>query len=110
MSAEHKPAWGASYRLIAAEKWKAKSAAMGRGVTQALVEYARPRLGMKVLDVATGTGEPAITLASQVGPSGHVTALDVSAELLEVATERARSRGLTNFSTRQADVHRIPFP
>jgi len=109
MSAEHKPAWGASYRLIAAEKWKAKSAAMGRDVTDALVAYARPRLGMKVLDVATGTGEPAISLAARVGPSGHVTALDLSAELLEVADERARQRGLTNFTTRQADVHKLPL-
>jgi SAM-dependent methyltransferase len=108
MSAEHKPHWGASYRLIAAEKWKAKSAAMGHDVTSALVEYACPRLGMKVLDVASGTGEPAISLAGRVGPSGHITALDVSSELLEVAEQRARSRGLTNFSTREADAHKIP--
>lgn len=103
------PQWGASYRLIASEKWKAKSAAMGRDVTEGLVEYARPRPGMKVLDLASGTGEPAITLASRVGPEGHVTALDLSSELLEIAAERARERGLTNFSTRQADAHHLPF-
>ena len=108
---EHsRPQWGASYRLIAAEKWKAKSAAMGRAVTEALVERAAPKPGMKVLDLASGTGEPAITLASRVGPEGHVTALDLSAELLEIADERARERGLTNFSTRQADAHDLPFP
>jgi SAM-dependent methyltransferase len=104
------PQWGASYRLIAAEKWKAKSAAMGRGVTEALVECAAPLPGMKVLDLATGTGELAITLASKVGPQGHVTAVDLSAELLEIADQRARERGLTNFSTRQADAHHLPFP
>src|SRR5712692_5367944 len=104
------PQWGASYRLIAAEKWKAKSAAMGRAVTEALIEYAAPKPGMKVLDLATGTGEPAITLAAKVGPKGHVTALDLSPELLEIADQRARERGLTNFSTRQADAHNLPFP
>lgn len=104
------PQWGASYRLIAAEKWKAKSAAMGRGVTEALVERAAPKPGMKVLDLASGTGEPAITLASRVGPEGHVTAVDLSAELLEIADQRARERGLTNFSTCQADAHDLPFP
>ena len=101
--------WSASYRLIAAEKWKAKSAAMGRAVTEALVEYFHPTPGMRVLDLASGTGEPAISLASKVGPEGHVTALDLSAELLEIATQRAQARQLTNFSVRQCDAHNLPF-
>jgi SAM-dependent methyltransferase len=96
--------------LVASEKWKAKSAAMGQPVTDALVEYAQPAPGMRVLDLASGTGEPAITLASRVGPTGHVTALDLSAGLLEIAEQRARTRGLTNFSTQQADAHSLPFP
>jgi SAM-dependent methyltransferase len=108
-SPEH-PNWGTSYRLIASEKWKAKSAAMGRDVTEALVGYARPQPGMKILDLASGTGEPAISLAAQVGPSGHVTALDLSSELLEIAADRARQRGFTNLSTSQADAHSLPFP
>lgn len=102
--------WSASYRLIAAEKWKAKSAAMGRGVTEALVQYANPQPGMKVLDLASGTGEPAISLASKVGDKGHVTALDLSAELLQIANQRAEARGLQNFETRQANAHELPFP
>jgi ubiquinone/menaquinone biosynthesis C-methylase UbiE len=103
------PQWGSSYRLIASEKWKAKSAAMGRDVTDALVEYAQPKLGMNVLDLASGTGEPAISLAARVGSEGHVTALDLSSELLQIATERAQQRGLTNFSTKQADAQELPF-
>ena len=82
MTANSTPNWGNSYRLIASEKWEAKSAAMGRDVTEALVEYAQPKPGMKVLDLASGTGEPAISLASRVRPAGHVTALDLSSELL----------------------------
>jgi len=104
------PQWGSSYRLIASEKWKAKSAAMGRDVTDALVEYARPKSGMNVLDLASGTGEPAISLASRVGFEGHVTALDLSSDLLAIAAERAQQRGLKNFSTQQADAHQLPFP
>jgi SAM-dependent methyltransferase len=102
--------WDASSRLIAAEKWKAKSAAMGRALTEALVECAAPKPGMKVLDLASGTGEPAITLAARVAPQGYVTALDLSAELLAIANQRARERGLANFSTRPADAHHLPFP
>jgi SAM-dependent methyltransferase len=103
------PQWGDSYRLIASERWKAKSAAMGRDVTEAIVEYARPRPGMKVLDLASGTGEPAISLALRVGVSGHVTALDLSPELLKIAAERARQRKLANFTTHQGDAHHLPF-
>ena len=102
--------WGHSYRLIASEKWKAKSAAMGRDVTEALVDYARPTPGMKILDLASGTGEPAITLASRIGPEDQVVAVDLSAELLQVAEERARERDLTNLTTRQADANNLPFP
>jgi ubiquinone/menaquinone biosynthesis C-methylase UbiE len=96
--------------MIAAEKWKAKSAAMGRDVTEALVDYARPRPGMKILDLASGTGEPAISLASRVEPGGRITALDLSAELLEIAADRARERKLTNLVIKQADAHELPFP
>jgi len=101
--------WGSSYRLVAAEKWKAKSAAMGRAVTEALVEYARPTAGMQVLDVASGTGEPAISLGERVGPAGHVSGLDLSADLLEIATRRAQQRGLGNVSFHQGDAHKLPF-
>ena len=112
MNSQPKPKadWGNQYRLIASEKWKAKSAVMGQAVTDAFVEYAQPAPGMRVLDLASGTGEPAISLASRVSESGHVTALDLSADLLEIATQRARARGLKNFTTQQADAHSLPFP
>ena len=101
--------WGSSYRLVAAEKWETKSALMGSAVTQALVEYSRPAAGMRVLDLASGTGEPGISLAERVGPAGSVTAVDQSAELLEVAAERARLKQLPNFITQAADAHKLPF-
>ncbi|MGA9416395.1 MAG: methyltransferase domain-containing protein [Terriglobales bacterium] len=109
MSAANPAPWSSSYRLIAAEKWKAKSAALGGAVTEALVEYARPIPGMHVLDLASGTGEPGISLAQRVCPKGSITAVDQSAELLEVAAERARKKELVNFTTQQADAHQLPF-
>lgn len=109
-SPDHGPAWGSQFRLVASEKWKAKSAAMGQPVTDALVEYAQPAPGMRVLDLASGTGEPAISLALRVGGEGHVTALDLSADLLEIAAQRAQARGLNNLAIQQADAHNLPFP
>jgi len=83
---------------------------MGSAVTRALVEYAQPTPGMQVLDIATGTGDPGISLAQIVGPAGHVTGSDLSPEVLEVAAQRAKDKGLQNFSTQQADAHKLPFP
>jgi SAM-dependent methyltransferase len=108
--AKEKTNWGASYRLIAAEKWRAKSAVMGRAVTEALVEYARPLPGMRVLDVACGTGEPAISVAGLVGAQGHVAALDLSADLLQIASKRAGQRQLSNITFYKGDAHALPFP
>jgi ubiquinone/menaquinone biosynthesis C-methylase UbiE len=101
--------WGSSYRLVAAEKWKAKSAAMGASVTEALVEYARPLPGMRIVDLASGTGEPGISLAERIGPQGAVAAVDQSADLLEIAAKRARNKKLENFTIHQADAHCLPF-
>ena len=109
MSASNPAPWGSSFRLVAAEKWKAKSAAMGNAVTSALVEYSRPLPGMRVVDLASGTGEPAISLAQRVAPQGSVTAVDQSSELLDIAAERARNKKLSNFAVQQADAHLLPF-
>jgi ubiquinone/menaquinone biosynthesis C-methylase UbiE len=83
---------------------------MGSVVTEAIVNYAAPQPGMKILDIASGTGEPGISLAQRVGPEGSVTAVDLSAELLELAAQRAQKKNLQNFSTQQADAHSLPFP
>jgi ubiquinone/menaquinone biosynthesis C-methylase UbiE len=95
---------------MAAEKWKTQSAVMGSGVTEALVQYAAPQAGMQILDLASGTGEPGISLAQRVLPGGSVTAVDVSAESLELAAQRARNKNLSNFSIQLADAHKLPFP
>ncbi len=78
--------------------------------TQIVVEAARVRPGMQVLDLACGTGEPALTLAEAVGPQGHVTATDLGPGMLATCEENARAQGLTNMSFQVADAHALPFP
>jgi ubiquinone/menaquinone biosynthesis C-methylase UbiE len=106
---EDAAAWASSYRLVAADKWRKQSAEMGRAATEALVRFAGPEPGMCVLDLASGTGEPAISLAAEVGPGGSVAALDINPELLEIAQGRARHRKLGNISFYPGDAHRLPF-
>ncbi len=62
----------------------------------------------RVLDVASGTGEPGLTMARLV-PNGTVTMTDLADRMLAVAEENARRRGITNIETRQCDVGALPF-
>jgi SAM-dependent methyltransferase len=80
-----------------------------RGATDVVIEAAQLRPGMRVLDLASGTGEPSLTLAAHVGPDGHVTATDLVPEMLAAAEEGARERGLTNLTFQQADAEALPF-
>jgi ubiquinone/menaquinone biosynthesis C-methylase UbiE len=102
--------WATHARMNAATRWERPSADMGRGATDAIVDLAQPRPGMNTLDVASGTGAPALQIARAVAPTGGVTATDLSPEPLKIGAERARERNLTNISFEVADVHRLPFP
>lgn len=96
--------------MSAAQRWERASAEMGRHVTDALVEYANPQPGERVLDVACGTGAPSLKVARRVGASGGVVAADLSEEPLKIAAERARERALTNITFERADVHALQYP
>ena len=65
-------------------------------VSDQLIRSAGIRAGQTVLDVATGTGQPALAIAKIVGQNGRVVGVDLSPEMLEVAKEEAASQGLTN--------------
>lgn len=61
-----------------------------------------------VLDIASGTGEPGLTIASIVN-KGSVTAIDLSEGMLQIAAEKAKAKKIGNFHTRVADVCELPF-
>jgi len=65
--------------------------------------------GAHVLDLASGPGEPALTLAHLVGPRGHVVATDIAPAMLAAAQEQAVAQGLTNISFEVADAQNLPF-
>lgn len=65
-------------------------------VSDKLIELADVRANSKVLDIATGIGEPAITAANRVGSSGYVLATDLSPQMLSIAKQRASSRNFEN--------------
>jgi ubiquinone/menaquinone biosynthesis C-methylase UbiE len=77
-------------------------------VGEALIGSARLEPSSSVLDVAAGTGEPGLTAATRV-PRGKVTITDLAEDMLRVAAENAKHRGLANVETRQADAGALPF-
>lgn len=101
--------WISPARLAAGQKWRAQAEVMGRGVTAALVEIAQIAGGMEVLDLASGEGDPALTLAALVGGHGTITATDISPGPLETAAARARENGTSNIQFQVADAQRLPF-
>lgn len=74
-----------------------------RPVTEALLAFAAPRPGERVLDVGCGCGDPTLYFARAVGPSGRVAALDISGPMLAEGEARAAAAGLSNVDWRQAD-------
>lgn len=99
-----------SGRAAASRKWNPQFMAMSRAATEAIIQAAHITAGMQVLDLASGTGEPALTLAEAVGSHGHVTATDLVPEMLMITEEYARQRGLANLTCTPADAEVLPFP
>lgn len=76
------------------QKWWKTIEMATQGVSKRLVELAEIKPGSKVLDIATGIGEPALTAAKQVGNTGHILAIDISPRMISFAKKRAISLGL----------------
>ncbi len=73
-----------------------------------IIRLLNPKLDDVVLDVAAGTGEPGLTIASLL-TGGKVIITDLSADMLTIARENAARRGITNIETRACDVCELPF-
>jgi SAM-dependent methyltransferase len=79
-------------------------------ISARLVELAGVERGSRVLDIAAGYGEPALTAARKAGPEGQVVATDISAEMNAFGRERAAAAGLENVEFMQADAASLDFP
>ena len=91
-------------------KWKHRFLPATADLNRKLVELAEVRAGQRVLDVASGIGDPALELAKATGPKGSVLATDFSGEMLSVARERAQAEGLANLETRTVDAENLDLP
>lgn len=98
----------------AAAGWQTWWETIERGaqkVSDKIVQLAEIKQGDKVLDIATGIGEPAVTAARKVMPNGKVLATDISPQMLEIARTRAKSLGLDGIMEfRESDGEKLDLP
>ena len=73
-----------------------------------IINGAQLRADSNVLDIASGTGEPAISAAVRC-PKGKVMMTDLSEKMLKIAKENSVRRGLKNVEIRQCDAGALPF-
>jgi SAM-dependent methyltransferase len=79
-------------------------------VTDAMIAGARIGPGMRVLDVACGTGHPAIPIAQAVGAGGSVLATDFAEPMVAIARDKAAAAGVSNIEFRVVDGEVLDEP
>ena len=94
--------FGAHAAAYATSRVHAQGASLKR-----LVELIQPQADWRVLDVATAAGHTAYAFAPHVA---HVTATDITPEMIPVAAKLAAERGITNVTLETADAESLPYP
>jgi SAM-dependent methyltransferase len=89
-------------------KWEHVFATSLSEATEALMDMADVRRGMRVLDVACGAGSQSIQAAKRVGPDGGVVASDISSTMLDHVRQNAAHAGLRNIETLESAAEEIP--
>jgi SAM-dependent methyltransferase len=77
-------------------------------VVENVLERAELRPGERVLDLGTGTGSVAVRAAGFVGPSGRITGVDISPDMLALARRRVVESGYTNVDVREGGAEQLP--
>src|SRR4051794_27766210 len=90
------------------EKWDSVIMDQLGPVGTAIIDRLDIRDDQQHLDIASGTGEPGLTVA-QHAPHGRVVLTDLSAEMLDIAARRARAQGITNVDTKVCGADDLPF-
>jgi ubiquinone/menaquinone biosynthesis C-methylase UbiE len=90
------------------EKWDSIIMDQLGPVSTAIIDHLDIVDDQKHLDIASGTGEPGLSVA-KLAPKGHVVLTDLAAEMLDIATRRANAQGITNFETKVCSADDLPY-
>ncbi len=100
--------WDAS--AVGWDAWFETIDAAAKPVSERLIHMTAIAPGDRVLDIATGTGEPALTAAQRVMPGGQVIGIDISAAMIAGAKRRAAKMGVTNVDFRTCAAEDLDEP
>jgi SAM-dependent methyltransferase len=90
------------------EKWDSVIMDQLGPVGSAMIERLDIAQDQQHLDIASGTGEPGLSVA-KLAPRGRVVLTDLVAEMLDIAARRARAQGVANIDTRVCSADDLPF-
>lgn len=90
------------------ERWDAVIMDQLGPVGAAMIERLGIAEDQQHLDIASGTGEPGVSIARR-SPKGRVVLTDLAAPMLDIAARRARAQGLANVETLVCSADDLPF-
>ena len=92
------------------QKWFPMIEAGAAPVSRRMLALAGVGGSDQVLDIGTGIGEPALTVAKALGPDGRVTGVDHDADMVDFARRRAAAEGLDNITFATMRAEELDFP
>ncbi|GAB2813543.1 class I SAM-dependent methyltransferase [Ferruginibacter profundus] len=90
------------------KKWDQLTMEFLHPMGQSIIASIQPSGNNRILDIASGTGEPGLTIAGMLN-GGKVVMTDVAEDMLAIARANAAQRGITNIETAACDVCELPF-
>ena len=90
------------------KKWDSMTMDFLKPMGTEIIASIKPSGKDLILDIAAGTGEPGLTIASMLD-GGKVVITDLAEDMLTIAKENAEKRGITNIETKACDVCELPF-
>lgn len=90
------------------KKWDDMTMDFLKPMGQEIINTIKPAGKQVILDIAAGTGEPGLTIATMLD-GGKVVITDLAEDMLAITRENAATRGISNIETKACDVCELPF-
>jgi len=91
------------------QKWDCLMMGFSKPMGNEIIRLLNPKDAEVVLDIASGTGEPGLSIATKL-TGGKVVITDLAEKMIEISKENAARRGIKNIETVVCDVCELPFP
>lgn len=90
------------------KKWDELTMDFLKPMGEEIISAIKPSGKNVILDIAAGTGEPGLTIATMLD-GGRIVITDLAEDMLAITRENAATRGISNIETKACDVCELPF-